>query len=387
MARKKINYAEMYTLRKDGRYQGYWRDADNKRHTICDRDPEKLYYKIIEKEKPKELLFRDIADAWRESASRTLRSGSYDSYTAAYNRALERLGDVAVSQIQASDIYDHLCVMAAQKYATRTIKIQRTLYSLVFRHAIIDPNFGKEVRYNPAANVPLPPGTKPAKVREAPEDDVIKKIRESVDSARFGLFPLFVLFTGMRRGEALAIQWQDIDFKKKIISCNKALDFSGNKTKLSIPKTKAGYREMPLLDELAQALLRHRPKGYSPKDFVFFEDTPSKFISNRGYLRSWEHYCIDVGFIEKTVQWKKYDKTRFCNRTIIKTTLTAHVLRHGYATILYEAGVDPYTAMRLLGHSDVQTTMSIYTHLRKKKETESLLKLEKYMASDKDSSQ
>ena len=40
MARKKINYAEMYTLRKDGRYQGYWRDAVNKRHTICDRDPE-----------------------------------------------------------------------------------------------------------------------------------------------------------------------------------------------------------------------------------------------------------------------------------------------------------------------------------------------------------
>ena len=61
-----------------------------------------------------------------------------------------------------------------------------------------------------------------------------------------------------------------------------------------------------------------------------------------------------------------------------KNELTAHVLRHGYATLLYEAGVDVYTAGKLLGHADVETTIGIYTHLRAKKEATSMKKLKNY---------
>ena len=59
--------------------------------------------------------------------------------------------------------------------------------------------------------------------------------------------------------------------------------------------------------------------------------------------------------------------------------LTAHQLRHGTATLLYEAGVDVYTAQRILGHAKVSTTMEIYTELREKKEKQSIKKLNKYM--------
>ena len=61
--------------------------------------------------------------------------------------------------------------------------------------------------------------------------------------------------------------------------------------------------------------------------------------------------------------------------TDYKTTLTPHVLRHGYATLLYEAGVDMYTAQRLLGHADIQTTMTVYTHLRERQEQASVGRL------------
>ena len=63
-----------------------------------------------------------------------------------------------------------------------------------------------------------------------------------------------------------------------------------------------------------------------------------------------------------------------------KPTLTAHVLRHGYATLLFEADVDEYTAQRLLGHADITTTRSIYTHLRQRKQQASLDKLRAYVA-------
>ena len=68
----KINYKKLYTLRADGRYQGYWHELDadglpkGPRHTICDRDPEKLYRRIQAKEQPTKLLFRTVAEAWQE---------------------------------------------------------------------------------------------------------------------------------------------------------------------------------------------------------------------------------------------------------------------------------------------------------------------------------
>lgn len=61
---------------------------------------------------------------------------------------------------------------------------------------------------------------------------------------------------------------------------------------------------------------------------------------------------------------------------------TAHQLRHTYATILYDAGVDVLTAQRLLGHADVQTTMRIYTHLSKQKEQQSIAALNAHIGSE-----
>lgn len=59
--------------------------------------------------------------------------------------------------------------------------------------------------------------------------------------------------------------------------------------------------------------------------------------------------------------------------------LAAHQLRHGTATLLYEAGVDVYTARKILGHAKVETTLSIYTELRDKHEKKSINKLDEYL--------
>ena len=67
---KRIDYASMYTLRKDGRYQGWYRDQVGKRHAVYDRDPERLHAKLQEKEAPPALTFRVIAPfggLWRNS--------------------------------------------------------------------------------------------------------------------------------------------------------------------------------------------------------------------------------------------------------------------------------------------------------------------------------
>ena len=73
----RINYAKLYTLRKDGRYMGYWFDDAGKRHAVYDRDPEQLYRKIQGKQtSAAALTFNDILDAWVEKHWPTIRDGT-----------------------------------------------------------------------------------------------------------------------------------------------------------------------------------------------------------------------------------------------------------------------------------------------------------------------
>ena len=63
---------------------------------------------------------------------------------------------------------------------------------------------------------------------------------------------------------------------------------------------------------------------------------------------------------------------------------TAHCLRHTYCTLLYESGIDVLTAKVYMGHSDIQTTLGIYTHLRKEKEQGTVEKLDAYLSPSAD---
>ena len=82
-------------------------------------------------------------------------------------------------------------------------------------------------------------------------------------------------------------------------------------------------------------------------------------------------WCRGVGLIERREEKRGKRKDGTQRVTVGEfPTLTAHQLRHGYATILYEAGVDELTAKELLGHADIQTTHAIYTHLRQGKRDE-----------------
>ena len=107
-------------------------------------------------------------------------------------------------------------------------------------------------------------------------------------------------------------------------------------------------------------------------------EDPTKPMPQSTYDRRWLHYCKDMGFVidepeqRISAQGKRYIVHNY------KPTLTAHDLRHGYATMLFEADVDVYTAKTLLGHADIETTMAIYTHLRSRKKMESIDKLKEY---------
>lgn len=375
---KKINYASMYTLRKDGRYQGFWRDQNGKRHTICDRDPERLHLRIQEKEAPPVITFQTIADAWEDAAWPKLREGTISSYKPMLRRAVEMYGDVPADQLQASDIYKHLLVLQGQNMSAKSVKTLRLIYNLIYKNAIIDPLLGRVVRHNPAVSVPLPDGLPRAQQRTAPEKDVVDRIRKESTRHPFGLFVLFLVLTGFRRGEALAVQWQDIDFKAGTIRCTKSVSHRTGSARVGQTKTAAGVRTVPLLPELRAAL--DRPIDALDTDYIFHGVDPARPLPQATYNRRWLAYCTAMGFVDDEPEIWKDSRGIVRVRHKRKPTLSAHVLRHGYATSLFEAGVDVYAAQKLLGHANIEVTMGIYTHLRKEQEKKSVEKLIKFFA-------
>lgn len=372
---KKIDYASMYTLRKDGRYQGSYTDETG-RHYVYDRDPERLWHKLNDPREEKPLLFSEIAQAWQDDAWDKIRDGTKSCYEAPYNRAVERFGSHPAAEIEPHEISTHLQILKAQGLSASTIKKQKVVYKQIFDYAIMDKVYGKLIRHNPALNVKLPDGLPKAKQREAPEDDIVKSIRAKAETAYFGMFAFFLICTGFRRGEALAVQWRDIDFKNGTINCGETISHRSGTAKTAPPKTERGYRSVPLLPALADVL--ERPAGAKDTDYVFYGEDPAKPMPQSTYDRRWKHYCKEMGFVTDEPETRTSTQGKVYVVHNYKPSLTAHDLRHGYATMLFEADVDVYTAKTLLGHADIETTMAIYTHLRNRKKTESIDKLKAY---------
>lgn len=363
MARK-INYAAMFTQRKDGRYQGSYTDKTG-RHYVYDRDPEALYRKIQKATRPdeeKNLTFREVAECWEREHREEISQRTWNNYAPHYNDILSKHGDKEVTQVTAMDVINHLTAAKAKGYSATVVNSIRSVYRMIFDYAVAHDH----AQYNPVASVRLPKGLKRGK-RVAPTDDQIKTIFANADQP-FGLFPVFLLCTGLRKSEALALTWDDVDFKSKEISITKSLDYTvGASPKVKPPKTEAGNRTVPIIDVLFGRLQKAHKQRTSP--YIFPAPPANRsgkgggLMTLRGYEGAWLRYCETAGLIGDDG----------------KPTITAHNLRHGTATLMFELGVDELTAQRILGHSRIEITREIYTDLRAAQNKKSVSKFNKGM--------
>lgn len=357
MARK-INYAAMFTLRKDGRYTASYTDTTG-RHYLYDKDPEKLYRKLQAATTPAEQripTFREIAEDWERQHREEITARTWHNYEPHYNDILARHGSKRMEEVTAQAIVNHLSSAKVKGYSATVVNSIRSLYRMIFDYAVAHDY----AQFNPVSSIRLPKGLKRGK-RVAPTDDQMKTI-VSATSEPFGLFPYFLLCTGMRKSEALALTWDDVDLKANEISVTKSLDYTnGANPKVKPPKTDAGFRTVPIIDVLRPLLLD--AKSASASQFVFPAPASNRagpgggLMTLRGYEGAWLRYCQAAGLMDGD-----------------KPAITAHNLRHGTATLMFELGVDELTAQRILGHSRVEITREIYTDLRAKQKLASVAK-------------
>jgi integrase len=159
------------------------------------------------------------------------------------------------------------------------------------------------------------------------------------------------LFGGLRRGEVLALRWEDVNLDRGEINVCRAL----SETKAGIvektTKTRSGKRRVAMPDTLREALREHRVRqlefrmacglGPMPEDALLFPRLDGSHQSPRAFSAAWAHVAAAIGH----------------------PALTYHALRHTHASQLIAAGVDPVSIAKRLGHKDANVTLRVYAHL------------------------
>lgn len=346
---KTIDYAAMYTLRKDGMYMGYWRD-ERGRHAIYDRDPESLHRRIAEREAPKEKTFSDIADEWERTHVSGLNRGSQATYKAPLQQIKDELGDKLVREITPLDVQRIMLEEKAHGYSYKHAALKKSIIKQILDSAVVSGL----IQVNPSASVTVPRGMKRGRV-EAPEKDVQAIISENLHQP-FGDFVAVLLYTGMRTEEAAALRWGDIETKAGKIHVHAAVDLHGTPI-LKETKTESGERTVPILPQLRPYL--KKPRGAKPDSFVF---NCGGALLTRGQISSrWLSWCKAAGLAEQVTFENRHRGSKECTRTEWRPLVNPHQLRHNYATVLYEQDVDELTAQKIMGHKDISTTRKIYT--------------------------
>lgn len=311
--------------------------------------------------------FEFVSDRWLEEKGKEIAYNTEKSYSGNLKKIQEHFSGRSIDSIKADEVNAYIRYMSAQGYSRQTISLHQTLLTMVFDYAIVN----RWTDSNPCGAVKLPRDL-PKETRELPTDEQLQKVRDGV-GLEFGLFPFMLMYTGMRRGELLALRWEDIDQENRCIYVNKTVCFVGGAPRITTPKTEAGNRCVVLLDALRE-VLPDPGKGY-----VFGGEKP---LTASVYRRLWRHWIEAAGLATSRVERKKTKSGREYNNYILDAEITPHQLRHAFATILYDAGVDAKDAQDLLGHANMNTTMNIYTHIRQSRREATAAKINRFLAGD-----
>lgn len=343
-----MNYAKLFTKRKDGSYQAKYKDASGKWRTVSSKDPEELYNRLDELKKPKPITLGKLIDDWQEEHEKEFSFKTAESYVAPCRRLKEEFGETPADEVTPLELQNFLGRLARKKYSKRNVQLHLSVIRMVYKRAVL---LGL-VPVDASTVLSVPKGLYSGH-REVPDDPVLSAILAS-QNEEMGLYAITLLYTGMRRGEALALRYEDIDRESRTIHIRRSLQFVPNFPEVKEPKTEAGIRDVHYPEALDKLL----PKK---KSGPLFPGPDGKGYMNKGnFIYRWYKYCDAIGY-----------------------KVTSHQLRHYYATAMYEADVPVLAAQAQLGHKNATTTLGIYTHLREAKRSEANALIDKYFSEGK----
>jgi integrase len=300
---------------------------------------------------------RDAAEAWLEGAkSGAIRNRSGHAYkpsairgyeTALVARVLPALGGLRLSELRRVDVQDFADRLCAEGLDPSTVRNTLMPLRTIFRRAVARG----EVAVNPTSGLELPAmeGTRDRIASPAEAAELLAALPER-DRAIWAT----AMYAGLRRGELLALSWEDVDLPGGVIHVEWSWDAKEGAVG---PKSRAGRRTVPIPAILRDYLVEHK-------------------------LRSGRH----VGLVFGTRYAQPFTPSNVRKRAIAAwaraglAPIGLHECRHTFASLMIAAGVNAKALSAYMGHSSVTITLDRYGHLMPGNEIEAAQRLDAYLA-------
>ena len=315
----------------------------------------------------KSLRFSEFTEIWkRDYGSKELAHTTYKRYCRMLEtRLLPYFGHFYINKIRPTDImkfYDLLekDTQLVRKSGNNGEKTKKPLSgkTILEHHRLLRAMLHKAVYWqlivaNPAERVQAPKARKPK--RKSYDDEQTKILLEnleklSIEETKYKVAIILTVFTGVRLGELMGLEWQDVDFKNGIVSINRSSQYLSDMGVFTkTPKTESSIREIAI-PEFIISLLEEYKLWYEEQKSLYGElwtDSNRLFVQADG--KPMHPSTISKWFVRYVAQ-------------IGLPVINFHGLRHTNATLLISQNIDVAVVAARLGHAQITTTFNFYVH-------------------------
>ena len=270
------------------------------------------------------------------------------------------LGDILIGSLRADHVQKMVNDMLAKGLSPKNIRDTFNNINAAMKKAVVL----RYIPYNPCEGVVLP---KLKKYRAKVYDNqMIHTLLDTAMGTDMYLPVLLGVTVGLRRGEMLALRWDNIDFKTNTIKVRWNMVNGENGIIIKSPKSEAGIRDIKVGDEVMAELKKARTQYMS--DMISNSDI---FQNLNFVIRQEDGSPLHPDSM--TRKWLRFLKDNDLPH------IRLHDLRHSNATALIQAGVNPRVVQQRLGHSDVNITLNTYTHVLPEMDVDAAEKLDAIM--------
>lgn len=399
--------------REDGRYEYRYLDARGKRRSVysytlkgtdtpppgclnepCLRDLEREIGRDVDDEIDSFTAKRTPLNVFfdKHIVHRVLKDSTRENYKYMYTKYVRyEIGSRPIAEIRYTDIKNfYLHLINDCHFKPASMEIIHTIIHPIFTDAVRDGY----IRLNPTDGVMTEikrrhdwERTKRIALTAEQQEAFVSFVKSSDEFSHWMPIITILLGTGCRIGEALGLTWDNVDFANGVITIDHNLLYrrqedGKQRHTITTPKSKAGFREIPMFPEVRRMLSVERMRQMREQCTQPVIDGYTNFVFLNRYDMIYNPGCINRAIIRIYTAYNEQEKALALEQgrpPILLPHFSVHNLRHTFCTRLCENTSDDNTLktiQEIMGHARISTTLDVYTDLTRKKKQDAFAGLE-----------